>query len=647
MNEDIVGDDEYLDEFESDEEDELNEMEEEKESTFCDREKEKKREMEDEENPFNLSEEVLKIHDKNINGMRIIPNGHKLVIAGNDHLLRIFDFRKMNKMEKHYTSSISLAEGSVIQCVDIKKDQVVIGYGHKCYVYNSDSLRLVKNTIRGDMYLKDCQKTKGHTKTINCCKFHPKNPNIFISGSLDSTVRVWNLEKMNCYGIDNELVHHQCLKVCNEKHYATNHILCTSFNKEGTAIIIGCDNGQIEIRNKISNDYNFSHKADTFIKKGLFHKGDITELLSSTKNEHLFFSRSIDNTVKKWDMRNLKNPIASIENVPTIMGKSNICFYKNEKYIVIGTQEKRKLKKEEENYKITEDRTKEYMESVLDTEKESTNKESEEKRNKEVVGEFIKIYKGDEDMHKFLTEMTVKAKKTKEFSGSVQIYDVDNLNLIFEKQYEQSGIICTYSDDSINHLFLGTTDGTCVIHYDPTYVKHGVMQYLGKVVKVKEDPSFYMNNQLIYNMDNLPKEIKVTDSGNVYITKRRVNSNHENSKRVKMNPSVDAFRQHAYERKTEVTAYSNYIIDQTDPAENAYRNRPTDADNIVEVLRKREMEKKGKDYFLKAYEHTQPEKIIDYESDTHLEYSDFLKAKKCPKCGIRNCVCGFMKKGKE
>ncbi|SOV79923.1 WD-repeat protein, putative [Plasmodium reichenowi] len=700
-SEDVVGDDEYLDEFsdEGDSNEFLSDVEKNSTNSFDD--KSKRGECLDEENIcedkkkydknsiynshnnisdiFNLKEEVLGIHKKNICCIKLIRNGSNLIISGNDNNVRIYEFKNMNRYEKNYTKLVSVEEGSIIQSLDARDNYILIAHGNKCFVYNKNG-EYIKNTIRGDMYIKDVNKTKGHTRQINCCRFHPLNEQVFISGSLDSTIRIWNMEKENnTYGLNKELIHSQCIKVVNEKNLLTNNIISCEFTKDANSIIIGCSNGFIDIRNKLSNDYTYNYKSsDYYIKKDVSHKDSIIDILTCKKNKNYFFTRSMDNTIKYWDLRNLHLCLHTIQDVPTIYEKSNMSYFYNEKYLIIGTQQKQKndpiLLDEHVNYESSNVDNKKnthnikYRQKVEDFENSQNdydcteerdirkniykNKEEEEKKKKKKKiiinnNNYIKEYKGDEDMNNFLTEMSSLNKIEKNIFGSIHIYDIENnFNLVYTKNYERSGIICTYYDDYIKQLFLGTTDGRCLIYYGDNSTK-GVLDYLQqKGYKRKDETNentfFYMKNDNIYNLDNLPKEIQITQSGNVIIKKNNVNN-----KKIKVNPSVQSLYENAYERKTNVSAYSKFITDDNNHNLNYHdhiKNLPNiNDDNIVEVLRNRELNKKGDDYFMKAYKYTQPNKIIDYSSSQEQEYSNILKRPKCPQCGIKNCVCGYMK----
>ncbi|EUR71386.1 hypothetical protein C923_03114 [Plasmodium falciparum UGT5.1] len=702
-SEDVVGDDEYLDEFsdEGDSNEFLSDVEKNSNNSLDDKSKGGK--CLDEESIcedkikydkssiynsynnscdiFNLKEEVLGIHKKNICCIKLIRNGSNLIISGNDNNVRIYEFKNMNRYEKNYTKLVSLKEGSIIQSLDARDNYILIAHGNKCFVYNKNG-EYIKNSIRGDMYIKDVNKTKGHTRQINCCRFHPLNEQVFISGSLDSTIRIWDMEKENnTYGLNKELIHSQCIKVVNEKNLLTNNIISCEFTKDANSIIIGCSNGLIDIRNKLSNDYTYNYKSSDnyYIKKDVCHKDSIIDILTCKKNKNYFFTRSMDNTIKYWDLRNLHLCLHTIQDVPTIYEKSNMSYFHNEKYLIIGTQQKKKndsiLLDEHVNYISSNVNNKnnthdiKYRQKVEDFENSQNdydcteetdirknkykNKEEEEEEKKKkkkkciINNNYIKEYKGDEDMNNFLTEMSSLNKIEKNIFGSIQIYDIENnFNLVYTKNYECSGIICTYYDEYIKQLFLGTTDGRCLIYYGDNS-KKGVLDYLQqKGYKRKDETNentfFYMKNDNIYNLDNLPKEIQITQSGNVIIKK-----NNLNNKKIKVNPSVQSLYQNAYERKTNVSAYAKFITDDNNNNLNYHDDIKNISnikdDNIVEVLRNRELNKKGDDYFMKAYKYTQPNKIIDYSSSDEQEYSNILKRPKCPQCGIKNCVCGYMK----
>ena len=47
----------------------------------------------------------------------------------------------------------------------------------------------ISTTVKGDPYIVDMNKTSGHTAALTSCAWHPKDREIYMTSSFDSTVR--------------------------------------------------------------------------------------------------------------------------------------------------------------------------------------------------------------------------------------------------------------------------------------------------------------------------------------------------------------------------------------------------------------------------------------------------------------------------
>ena len=59
------------------------------------------------------------------------------------------------------------------------------------------------------MYIQDMANTKGHVAAITGGTWHPKEENLFITASLDGTVRQWDMNSEGA-GMENHLPQRMC-----------------------------------------------------------------------------------------------------------------------------------------------------------------------------------------------------------------------------------------------------------------------------------------------------------------------------------------------------------------------------------------------------------------------------------------------------
>jgi WD40 repeat protein len=93
--------------------------------------------------------------------------------------------------------------------------------------------------MKGDMYVHDMAQTKGHVAALCGACWHPTDRNTCLTGSLDGTVRLWDV---------NECTKKQVtvIKTKNEGQKATPSAVCYTCKGD---IVAACDDGTIKIYN--------------------------------------------------------------------------------------------------------------------------------------------------------------------------------------------------------------------------------------------------------------------------------------------------------------------------------------------------------------------------------------------------------------
>ena len=93
------------------------------------------------------------------------------------------------------------------------------------------------------MYILDMANTKGHVAAITGGMFHPKNAELFVTSSLDGSVRLWDYNA-KLYGMDQNLPQIQVIKAKDQKGLKVGVNTC-SYNHKGELVMAGCLDGSI------------------------------------------------------------------------------------------------------------------------------------------------------------------------------------------------------------------------------------------------------------------------------------------------------------------------------------------------------------------------------------------------------------------
>ena len=110
---------------------------------------------------------------------------------------------------------------------------------YQLLIYSRDG-NLLSETVRGDPYLRDYKKTKGHTAAITGCQWHPLDKNVFMTTSVDSTIRIWHKDK--CRG-GNTAVISVKPKIAGSRSPVT----AACYTPDGLKIIAGMQDGSIHV----------------------------------------------------------------------------------------------------------------------------------------------------------------------------------------------------------------------------------------------------------------------------------------------------------------------------------------------------------------------------------------------------------------
>uniref|UniRef100_A0A915D5I3 Uncharacterized protein n=1 Tax=Ditylenchus dipsaci TaxID=166011 RepID=A0A915D5I3_9BILA len=171
-------------------------------------------------------------------------------------------------------------------------------------------------TIRGDQYLVDLSNTKGHTAAVNACCWNPLVKSEFLTCSDDGTLRIWDTGDFK-----------SITKCINQQR----KVIKTK-NASGKP---GCDDGSIQIW---KNGKMFVNT--TYLNRNA-HRGALTSLQFSPDGKRIL-SRSMDDTLKLFDLKNFKEPLKCVSNLENMFIQTDCGYSPHAEFVFTGTSSKTK-----------------------------------------------------------------------------------------------------------------------------------------------------------------------------------------------------------------------------------------------------------------------------------------------------------------
>lgn len=122
------------------------------------------------------------------------PSGSRIASGSSDYELRFWDFAGMDTSMKSFRI-LQPCENYPIRCLQysVTGDTILVVSGNsQAKILDRDGFEKLE-CVKGDQYITDMANTKGHTAQLTSGCWHPVKKEEFITSSLDSTLRIWNI----------------------------------------------------------------------------------------------------------------------------------------------------------------------------------------------------------------------------------------------------------------------------------------------------------------------------------------------------------------------------------------------------------------------------------------------------------------------
>jgi WD40 repeat protein len=300
----------------------------------------------DDEDEFPISHEiVLKTHEKPITSVSVDPSGARLVSSSTDCTFKLHDFASMTpntlyafkSVDPTETKQTSSSETHPVKQVAFNPlaagQMLVVTAQPQAKIYSRDGEQLVE-FVKGDMYLRDLNNTKGHIAEVTSGSWHPTDRDLCVTASIDGTIRIWDVNKKREQR--NVIVFRTKIAGSAGRTRMTAVTWASPNAESGSSLLLAAAlDGTLVMYSgdgpyhRPAAEIHDAHTRDTW-----------TSGIAVSRDGRLVVTRGGDDTVKLWDTRKFKQPV-SIGQIPSISSQyptSNIQFSPSSANIILGSE---------------------------------------------------------------------------------------------------------------------------------------------------------------------------------------------------------------------------------------------------------------------------------------------------------------------
>lgn len=279
-----------------------------------------------------LSHEArIQAHAKTVAALDVDRSGSRLVSGGYDYNLGYYDFAGMDASLQPFRW-IEPDGAYKVKALRFSLDSqwLLVAMSSNTPVLMDRDGSKVRTYTDGDPYLRDMKHTKGHVAALTACCWSPTNADNFLTAGEDGTVRIWNMG----YRQQQDYV----LVVKGRKASAARSAVTHArYSNDGSTILTGSADGSLKLY-PAKGPWTFP--ASEIL--GAHQPGsEITCLAIDQSTGHMVSSRATDGTLKLWDMRSWRAPVATAGGLDNFCSETACVFSPDDSLVVTGTSAKR------------------------------------------------------------------------------------------------------------------------------------------------------------------------------------------------------------------------------------------------------------------------------------------------------------------
>nr|CAG4640718.1 EOG090X0364 [Eulimnadia texana] len=272
---------------------------------------------------------------KAVSALHIDNSGARLVTGSLDYDVKFWDFVGMDASLSSFRT-IQPCESHPIFNLQYSTtgDAVLVISGNaQAKVVDRDGFEKGE-CFKGDQYLSDMARTKGHTAGLTSGYWHPRDKQEFLTSSQDGTCRIWDLSNFK---------QHKGIMKCKAQSGLRATPTCCSYSRDGNLIACGCSDGSIQMW-----DHRKMFVNTSVMIRGAHSSGTETSSIVFSYDGRNVATRGGDETLKLWDIRQTKKEVHSASDLYSRFAMTDCCFSPDDRIVMTGTS----FRKDDPNGKL-------------------------------------------------------------------------------------------------------------------------------------------------------------------------------------------------------------------------------------------------------------------------------------------------------
>ena len=297
------------------------------------------------EDDYPISHElVIRTHDKPITTLDVDYSGSRLISGSTDCTFKLHDFANMapntvrafKSIDPHEKKDSATSDVHPIHHVEFNPLApslvLLVTATTQARIYDRDG-GVVTEFVKGDMYLRDMNNTKGHVSEVTSAAWNPVDKNLCVTSGTDSTLRIWDI---NVKYSQKEVMVYKSRVAGSAGRTRMTAVRWSSPIQGGPNLLVSAaldgslvmwsGNGPF---NRPAGEIRDAHKEGTW-----------TGGLDISKDGFSIITRGGDDTIKLWDSRKFKQPVTVVQHPSTSSQyqSTNIRFSPTSTSILTGSQ---------------------------------------------------------------------------------------------------------------------------------------------------------------------------------------------------------------------------------------------------------------------------------------------------------------------